>query len=307
MKIARVNLNARVLFVATLSVVTLPAVAQTLPATAQPWLGALTEESVIPQANVALTQNTSIAPDVLAAIQAGALEIHQLVNYYPDQGTLQLTGLVLPVGSPLATPILAWSKPIWSYTAQVQQVRLPTKPLRGVVLIGSVTAVAVSPTRMDMTGAPLYFSASYKLPVDGVAGMQFGAVTTSIPGLVSTFSPGGTGNAQITLPTPDIVAPVAIAGPKGVQTTSPSFLLDSTQSYDPTGGPVGYQWSFQPVGGQTITLTGGNTATPTVVIPQNGSAFGDYKFVVMVINSAGLSSTDTVTVSYVDINSDSGN
>jgi hypothetical protein len=66
------------------------------------------------------------------------------------------------------------------------------------------------------------------------------------------------------------------------------------------GGALSYQWTFIPMSGQTVTLTGDNTATPAVSIPQNLFSFGDYLFLLRVTNSAGLTSIDTVTVTYSD-------
>jgi hypothetical protein len=79
-----------------------------------------------------------------------------------------------------------------------------------------------------------------------------------------------------------------------------TFQLDGTQSSDPMGGTLTYQWVFVPVSGQIVTLTGDNTATPTVSIPQNLFSFGDYVFLLRVTNSAGLTSTDMVLIRYAD-------
>jgi hypothetical protein len=133
-------------------------------------------------------------------------------------------------------------------------------------------------------------SASYVMPSNGGALTQFGMVTTSIAGTADVHSDSGVGQAKIDVPTAFTVLPVAIAGPKGMQKTTAAFQLDGTQSCDPTGGAITYRWIFVPVSGQTVTLTGDMSATPGVILPD--SAYGDYQFVLMVINSAGLTSTD---------------
>ncbi len=64
------------------------------------------------------------------------------------------------------------------------------------------------------------------------------------------------------------------------------------------GGTLTYSWKFIPVYGQAATLVGADTATPSVTVPDYSDAVGDYTFQVTVSNSAGLSSTDMVTVTY---------
>jgi hypothetical protein len=92
--------------------------------------------------------------------------------------------------------------------------------------------------------------------------------------------------------------PVADAGPdKSVYANYTT--LDGSKSYDPQGSPLTFSWrfvaflpKFSNSGPFLPTITGGNTATPTVTIPQAG----DYIFELTVTDSLGLQSTATVRI-----------
>jgi hypothetical protein len=92
--------------------------------------------------------------------------------------------------------------------------------------------------------------------------------------------------------------PVADAGSD--KSVYPNFTtLDGSKSYDPQGSPLTFSWrfvAFQPKfsnsGPFLPTITGGNTAMPTVTIPQ----VGDYIFELTVTNGLGLQSTATVRI-----------
>lgn len=244
--------------------------------------------------------SANFEPGVLAAIQAGALEIRQSIGYDPGQSMLRVTGFVVAPGAPLPTATLALPlNGLWSYTAQVSEVRLSTKTRYSIALVGRINSGAVTAFG-DVSGVSVFVSAAYVPATPGGVITQFASIESNIVGTVNLFSATGSGNAQIDFPTAATVPPIAIAGPKGTQTFMATFQLDGTQSSDPMGGTLTYQWTFIPVSGQIATLTGDNTATPTVSIPQNLFSFGDYGFLLMVTNSAGLSSTDMVFVRYAD-------
>jgi plastocyanin len=87
--------------------------------------------------------------------------------------------------------------------------------------------------------------------------------------------------------------PVANVGPTSLQTNALSILLDARGSTDPNGLPLTFSWvSVNP----TATLINPTSATPIAVF---GVDRGDYMFTVTVTNSAGLSSSASVTVTYV--------
>jgi hypothetical protein len=95
--------------------------------------------------------------------------------------------------------------------------------------------------------------------------------------------------------------PVADAGPnQSVDRFSAS--LDGSKSYDPQGSPLTFSWrfvTFQPsipaTGPYLPTITGANTATPTVTLPQ----IGDYIFELTVTNGLGLNSMAVTRVTRI--------
>jgi hypothetical protein len=70
-----------------------------------------------------------------------------------------------------------------------------------------------------------------------------------------------------------------------------SILLDASGSTDPNNLPLTYSFSSTPA---VNFISGANSATPTVVFPGRGT----YVITVTVMDSAGLSSTMTLTLSY---------
>jgi K319-like protein len=276
------------------------AVALILPALAEtpaPVLGKLSEESIVPFAALSSADSMSIDEGLMSALEAGALELRQLVVYNPADASLQVTGFVVAPGSPLPTPVsTAGLSIVWTYTAAVSQVQLPMKPKYAVAFVAIIRQAPVSPFGA-IVGAPFFFSMSY-VPSEAGAVTDFRAVAINIAGSTAWFAAKGSGSAEISQPSPAKIAPVAVAGPKGVQTATAVFQLDGTQSYDPTGGALTYKWAFVPVSGQTVTITDEMSAKPAVTLGQDAFSYGDYTFVLTVYNSAGLSSTDTVTVSF---------
>src|SRR5260370_42027382 len=95
-----------------------------------------------------------IARNFLAAIQAGALEIRQSVQYDPVQAKLQLTGFLVAAGAPLPTPFS--EQPlnlIWSYSAQVSRVQVTVKPRNSFGFGGSIKGGPGSPVG-GLVGTP---------------------------------------------------------------------------------------------------------------------------------------------------------
>jgi len=91
-------------------------------------------------------------------------------------------------------------------------------------------------------------------------------------------------------PTPVNQSPVAVAGPN--QTTSAaSVMLDGSASYDPDGTITKYTWQ-QTSGAGSVTITGTNTATPTI----SGLTSGVYTFVLTVTDNAGATGSSSVTI-----------
>ncbi len=108
---------------------------------------------------------------------------------------------------------------------------------------------------------------------------------------------GQPSTAQVTVKvnpaTPTPKPPVANVGPANIQTNAANVPLDARGSTDPNGLPLTFSWvSANP----TATLLNPTSATPIAMLGDNR---GDYVFTVTVTNSAGLSSSASVTVTYV--------
>ncbi len=117
-----------------------------------------------------------------------------------------------------------------------------------------------------------------------------------------TFAPAppSSGSGSTTPPAtgsaPTIALKIGTAGATAVSGTTTqvfenSIILDASGSTDPNNLPLTYSFSSTPA----VNFIGGvNSATPTIVFPGPGS----YVITVTVTDSAGLSSTMTLTLSY---------
>lgn len=90
-------------------------------------------------------------------------------------------------------------------------------------------------------------------------------------------------------------APTANAGNNSVSTSN-SIILNGTGSSDSDGTIVGYSWAKTTL--LAGTLANANSATPTVT----GMAVGIHTFQLTVTDNAGLTDTDTVTITVLAAN-----
>ena len=283
----------------TFSFTSMTAYGQTsVTGTAAPSLKSLTLESVVPIENVNSTIAPNIPASLLSALTGGTMELRQQLNYNAAAKTLMVIGISEPAGSPLPTPSAATGvTTLWTYTVNVDRVEMTAKPGNAVVFLGSVASGSSSTPFGDISGALVSVSAGYLAPTGTSSSTTFVGISTGIAGSASLFSRQGSGTVVLgSSPTGGV--PMAVAGPKNFISGTPQFQLDGTHSTDPSGGTVTYHWTFVPFFGTTANLLGADTASPTVTVPSYADAEGDYTFQLMVSNSAGLSATDTVTVTY---------
>lgn len=106
--------------------------------------------------------------------------------------------------------------------------------------------------------------------------------------------------------TPDTVtvstlnsAPVASAGAdQSIILIGSTIQLDGSQSYDPDGDAITYQWSFTSVpAGSSAILEKADTATPTFV----ADVRGEYVAQLLVSDASTQSTIDTVTISFENV------
>ncbi len=84
-------------------------------------------------------------------------------------------------------------------------------------------------------------------------------------------------------------APIADAGGDLIVAQGVTVMLDGTGSYDPDGGVLDYTWLSI---GNVVTLTGGNTATPTFTAPSSTATF----IIALVVNDGEHNDRDEITV-----------
>jgi hypothetical protein len=84
--------------------------------------------------------------------------------------------------------------------------------------------------------------------------------------------------------------PIADAGPPQIGVPAGIITLNGSGSHDPLGEPLTFSW--RQIGGPSVSLTGGNTATPTFT----AAAGQTYVFQLTVTNTDGLSASATTSV-----------
>lgn len=138
----------------------------------------------------------------------------------------------------------------------------------------------------------------------------------SDPSVVNpTFTPDVVGNYVIQLVVTDAIglssqpakvtistlnsSPVADAGlDQAITVIGTTVHLNGSQSYDPDGQPIIYQWFLlSKPAGSVATLTGENTATPSFI----ADVHGDYSIRLTVFDSFGAANTDVVRVSFNNV------
>jgi hypothetical protein len=263
--------------------------------TPAPSLTSFSIESIVPLTNIDSVTQANIPADVLASLQGGTLEIRQAVSYTSASSTLTVHGFLVQPGSPIPTPAGATGlTDVWNYTVAVTNVTISSKSMNAAILTGTINPNDVTPFG-DISGTAVSFSTGYTAPADGSA-PTFTGVSTSVVGIASLFSKTGAGTLTSGSSGGGSGTLTAVAGPKNAIITLDTFQLDGTQS---TGnGKLTFQWTFVPQFGQTATLSGANTATPTVTLPDYAVAFGDYTFQLMVTDSTGATSMATAVISY---------
>ncbi len=275
------------------------------PATAQT-LNAFNIERQIALNNILTTITPNIPANVLAALAGGALEVREVLVFNAQTatstspGSLTSTVFVVPTGSPIPTPtaVLAnlGSALVQRATTTVDKIYVTTKPFMSVTFIGTVTQSTATPYG-NYQGA----TSSVSIGFTSDTPPKINTVIETVSGALVAYSPAGTVNTfTITLPpTPGGggggTAPTVVITPANQTTTVKEVNLDASQSTDPNGLALTFQWST--VGSENVSILHGNSAVATAQLGNNGPAV--YTFMVTVTNSAGQSATGTTTVNYI--------
>ena len=267
-----------------------------------PQIASFKIESTVPVSGLQSAVTPAIPANVLASLAGGALEIREQITWSAPASstgspTLKVDGFLVAPGSPNPTPPAGQTVPILSYIVRIDQTIFSSKLTPSVTFIGTVLTNDVVSPFGNLIGATVIISTGYS----GSSPVTFSNVLALIPGVGTIYSASAKGVLTLvggpTTPppsgTPGGTAPVAVAGPQGLQTTLPEVQLDASGSSDPGGNPLTFSWVSV---GRPMNISDANTAKPRVQFLGQGS--GDYTFEVTVSNNKGGSSTARVTVSY---------
>lgn len=277
------------------------ALASTTPATAQT-LTAFNIERSIALNNILTGISPNLPANVLAALAGGALEIRETLIYNPQANTVTSTVFAVPTGSPIPTPpaVLAnlGSALVAVVTMSVDKIYVTTKPFMSVMFVGTDTHSTATPYGTYQGAAS---SISVGFTADTPA--KVNTVIEAVAGAIVLYSPSATVNT-LTVTTPPNGGggggggnngPTAVITPANQTVSIKEVTLDASQSTDPSGMALSYQWSV--VGGGNVSLLHGNSAVATAQLGDNGPQV--YTFKVTVTDNAGLTATATTTITYI--------
>ncbi|MBN2419313.1 MAG: hypothetical protein JXL81_08010, partial [Deltaproteobacteria bacterium] len=135
------------------------------------------------------------------------------------------------------------------------------------------------------------------LPDDGQT-YYFAVTAVDEAGLESDYSNEvNTGDVPVI---PDNNAPLAIAGPDQNVNEGSLVYLDASNSNDPDGDAITYQWSQ--TGGPGVTLSNPAAVQPSFTAPSVSSQGVSLTFTVTVTDEKGLHSTDNCIVNIITVN-----
>ncbi len=274
--------------------------------TAPKSITALDIERVV-QLNDVFTTLTPNAPaSVLAAIAAGAQEIREHLTYNPQLSTITSTIFLVAPGSPIPTNLQTTN--VQPTTIQVtiigvSQILTSCTPTPALMLVGTI---APSPTGIfgNFTGAPASVSLGW---VPGTTN-TINNVIINVAGSAGIYSPtaagtltfpatggGGGGGGGGTGTGPAIV--VKYGNGTIAQQNSSAQLFSNPLILDASGttgtAPLTFKWTSSPAG---ATFTQGSSPAISSVAFLNS---GDYKLTLTVTDSAGNTSTFSLTVEYL--------
>ena len=286
---------------AAFSLVLLLVLASTAPASAQT-LQAFNIERTIALNNILTTITPNLPADVLAALAGGALEIRETLVYNAQANTVTSTIFAVPTGSPSPTPpaVLAnlGSALVAVVTMSVDKTYVTTTPFQAIQFTGTYAQSTVTPYG-TYKGAAAAISAGFTSDTPP----KVGNVIETVAGAIVIYSPTATVNTlTVTVPPSDgggggggDVNPMVVITPANQTIATKEFALDASQSTDPNGLALTYQWSV--TGNTGVSLLHGTSAIATGQISGNGP--NTYNFMVTVTDSAGNSSTGTTVITYI--------
>jgi len=296
---------------ASLAIIALAAVAfgqttTTPPATcAAPATGltALNFERVIPLADILYTLTPNAPVSLLAALAGGALEIHEILIYNPQLGTVTSTLFAVAAGSPLPTPNFNFTTGVIQVsTVKVSQILFGCSPVPSMLIVG--TGSTTSGVFGAYTNVPAAISIGYTTDsppkINNVAEVAAGVAvawsatasgTLTVPAAPTVPPPPGTGPTIIVTYSNGSVTTPAMPNTT-IQAGSSPFLLNASSS---TGnGALTFAWSSSANSPVAFVAT----STPGQILVQFPGP-GDYTINLTVKDSTGASSTFSVTLEFL--------
>jgi hypothetical protein len=157
--------------------------------------GDFTIERVLTLASIVAPTAPNFPPPVLAGLQAGAIEIHQVFAYSSAKGTVEQTAFVVPGNSPVPFPNPSAAPLADHYIVQVDASNVTSSPSPSVVLIGHVTSNDVATPWGNITGAGITISFGYRNTGSSV---QFGPIIESVSPVYGLYTAAGAGSLSLT-------------------------------------------------------------------------------------------------------------
>ena len=269
-------------------------------------LQSLSLERVVSITNVLTTLTPNIPPNILASITGGAQEIRERLIFNATANTITSTVFLVAPGSPNPTPLSIdlTQSIIQQYTIAIDRIYTTCKPTPNVMIVGTVSQSSGGPSVAggpfgSYLGAPAVISLGYTTATPPVVNN----VVTLIAGTVVAFS--ASANGTLTFPPAPVTPPGSTGAPSivitpaapttagaRIQVLSNPLHLDATQSTDPNGNALTFQFSSNP---PVSFVPSPNIPNPDVQFPIGG----DYTITLTVTNSAGLTSTVTLPITFI--------
>lgn len=158
-------------------------------------VGDFTIERVLTIASIVSPTAPNFPPPVLAGLQAGAIEIHQVFAYSSAKGIVEQTAFVVPGNSSVPFPNPSAAPVADHYFVQVDAADVTSSPSPSVVLIGRVTSNDVATPWGNITGAGITISFGYRNTGSSV---QFGPIIESVSPVYGLYTATGAGSLSLT-------------------------------------------------------------------------------------------------------------